>query len=287
MSILSVKDLSYTYAKDSPFATDALHHVEFSAERGEIIGIIGPTGSGKSTLVQHLNGLIRTEPGHVFLDNCDIWEKPKEITAVRHRVGLVFQYPEYQLFEETAYADIAYGPRNIGLNEEEVRTRVAEAAETVGIAPELLDQSPFDFSGGQKRRIAIAGVIAMRPDVLILDEPSAGLDPVGRRMVFDLIRRYREETGAAVMIVSHNMEDMAKVADKLLVLYQGEVKCFDTPQTVFSDRALLSSCHLEQPAGARFADDLRHAGVNLPDGILTIPQLADALAPILKGGQNA
>lgn len=284
-SVLSVRDLSYTYDKNSPFATDALHHLSFDVEPGEIIGIVGSTGSGKSTLVQHLNGLIPTDVGHIFVQGVDIWEKPKEINKIRQKVGLVFQYPEYQLFEETVYDDIAFGPRNAGLDESEVGHRVQEAALAVGLRSDQMNMSPFDFSGGQKRRIAIAGVIAMRPDVLVMDEPSAGLDPLGAHQIFDFILQYRKMTGAAVLIVSHHMEDMATVADRLLVLHQGEQLALDTTERIFADANLLESCGLTQPAGVRLAAALRQNGVPLRNDILTVDELANDLAVLLKGGK--
>ncbi len=283
---ISVCGLSYKYPQVSEERDAALDNISFDIEKGEIVGIVGQTGSGKSTLVQHLNGLIRCDRGHVFVNGADIWEEPKKISEFRYKVGLVFQYPEYQLFEETAYKDIAYGPRNMGLSESEIDARVRLAADFVGIKPEQLGNSPFDFSGGQKRRIAIAGVIAMQPEVLVFDEPSAGLDPGGRRRIYELITSYRDRTGAAIAVVSHNMDDIAAYCDRILVLHSGRVVAFDTPQRVFSDPEMLKSCSLELPAAARMAAELRAKGVSLPQGILTLEQLKDSLLALMKGGES-
>ena len=285
MSIsISVRNLSYTYTENAMSRQAALNDVSFDIKKGEIVGIVGHTGSGKSTLVKHLNGLIRCDKGHIFVNGTDIWENPKKISEFRYKVGLVFQYPEYQLFEETAYKDIAYGPKNMGLSDSETDSRVRLAADFVGIKPDQLACSPFDFSGGQKRRIAIAGVIAMQPEVLVLDEPSAGLDPGGRKRVFELISSYRARTGATVIVVSHNMEDIAAYADRVLVLNNGRVAAFDTPENVFSDAAAISACSLDLPAAARIAEGLRKNGIEIPKGTLTVEQLKNALLPLLKGG---
>ena len=286
MSIISVKNLSCVYGEGTPYRNVALDDISFDINKGEIIGIVGHTGSGKSTLVQHLNGLIRAEKGHIFLDGNDIWEEPKKINKVRYKVGLVFQYPEYQLFEETAYKDIAYGPKNMGLGNSEIDTRVRIAANLVGLAADSLDKSPFDFSGGQKRRVAIAGVIAMQPEVLILDEPSAGLDPRGRDNIYRFIRNYRDRTGATVIVVSHNMDDISSCADRLMVLSSGKIVSFDTPSNVFSNREAIESYSLELPSAARIADDLRKKGMPIPDGILTTQELLDVLYPLLSGGDG-
>lgn len=282
--IISVKNLSHSYTDGASYKTDAIKNISFSINKGEIIGIVGHTGSGKSTLIQHLNGLIKTEKGHIFIDGEDIWENPKEITKVRHKVGLVFQYPEYQLFEETAYKDIAYGPTNMGLTSSEIDSRVRLAAQMVGVTTDMLNESPFDFSGGEKRRVAIAGVIAMQPQVLIMDEPSAGLDPKGRKLIFDLIKNYRDKTGSTVIVVSHNMDDIAACADRIIVMNRGELVMFDTPENVFYDSTMLASLSLDFPSAARIAEKLRGKGVNLPKGILTMEQLVNCISVINKGG---
>lgn len=282
--IISVKNLSHSYTDGASYKTDAIKNISFSINKGEIIGIVGHTGSGKSTLIQHLNGLIKTDKGHIFIDGEDIWENPKEITKVRHKVGLVFQYPEYQLFEETAYKDIAYGPANMGLSSSEIDSRVRLAAQMVGVTTDMLNESPFDFSGGEKRRVAIAGVIAMQPEVLIMDEPSAGLDPKGRKLIFDLIKNYRDKTGSTVIVVSHNMDDIAACADRIIVMNRGELVMFDTPENVFYDSTMLASLSLDFPSAARIAEKLRAKGVNLPKGILTMEQLVNCISAINKGG---
>lgn len=282
--IISVKNLSHSYTDGASYKTDAIKNISFSINKGEIIGIVGHTGSGKSTLIQHLNGLIKTDKGHIFIDGEDIWENPKEITKVRHKVGLVFQYPEYQLFEETAYKDIAYGPTNMGLSSSEIDSRVRLAAQMVGVTTDMLNESPFDFSGGEKRRVAIAGVIAMQPQVLIMDEPSAGLDPKGRKLIFDLIKNYRDKTGSTVIVVSHNMDDIAACADRIIVMNRGELVMFDTPENVFYDSTMLASLSLDFPSAARIAEKLRGKGVNLPKGILTMEQLVNCISAINKGG---
>lgn len=288
MSLIEVKNLVYTYGHGTPFVTHAVNNVSFSVERGEIIGVIGHTGSGKSTVVQQLNGLIKPESGEILLDGKNIWTDYKKISDVRFKVGLVFQYPEYQLFEETAEKDIAFGPNNMGLSEDDIKERVRYAAELVGLKKELLDKSPFDLSGGEKRRVAIAGVIAMKPDVLILDEPTAGLDPEGRDTILSRIKNYRDENNAAVIIVSHSMEDMAKTADKLLVLSGGEVKMFDSVKNVFSRTEELTDIGLDIPEVTKIAIKLNSNGINVPKNIFTVEQLKDALLNIKKGGaENA
>ncbi len=284
MSLIEVKNLVYTYGQGTPFVTHAVNNVSFSLERGEIIGVIGHTGSGKSTIVQTLNGLIKPESGDILLEGKNIWTEYKKISEVRFKVGLVFQYPEYQLFEETAEKDIAFGPTNMGLSEDEIKERVNYAAELVGLKKELLSKSPFDLSGGEKRRVAIAGVVAMKPDVLILDEPTAGLDPEGRDNILSRIKTYRDENNAAVIIVSHSMEDMAKTADKLLVLSGGEVKMFDTVKSVFSRAEELESIGLDIPEVTKIAIKLNNNGINVPKNLFTVEQLKNALLELKKGG---
>lgn len=285
MPIIEAKNLVFTYGQGTPFVTHAVNDVSFSVNRGEIIGLIGHTGSGKSTIVQQLNGLIKPESGEILLDGKNIHTEFKSLREVRFRVGLVFQYPEYQLFEETAFKDIAYGPTNMGLSESEVNERVRYAANLVGLTDELLEKSPFDLSGGEKRRVAIAGIIAMRPDVLVLDEPTAGLDPKGRDMILSRIKEYRDQTNAAVIIVSHSMEDMAKTADKLLVMNKGKIEMFDTVSSVFENAERLSEIGLDIPEVTKIAVELNKRGFNIPKNIFTVGDLRDAIVS-LKGGNR-
>ncbi len=285
MPIIEAKNLVFTYGQGTPFVTHAVNDVSFSVNRGEIIGLIGHTGSGKSTIVQQLNGLIKPESGEILLDGKNIHTEFKSLREVRFRVGLVFQYPEYQLFEETAFKDIAYGPTNMGLSEDEVGERVRYAASLVGLTDELLEKSPFDLSGGEKRRVAIAGIIAMRPDVLVLDEPTAGLDPKGRDMILSRIKEYRDQTNAAVIIVSHSMEDMAKTVDKLLVMNKGKIEMFDTVSSVFENAERLSEIGLDIPEVTKIAVELNKRGFNIPKNIFTVSNLRDAIVS-LKGGNR-
>ncbi len=285
MPIIEAKNLVFTYGQGTPFVTHAVNDVSFSVNRGEIIGLIGHTGSGKSTIVQQLNGLIKPESGEILLDGKNINTEFKSLREVRFRVGLVFQYPEYQLFEETAFKDIAYGPTNMGLSESEVNERVRYAASLVGLSDELLEKSPFDLSGGEKRRVAIAGIIAMRPDVLVLDEPTAGLDPKGRDMILSRIKEYRDQTNAAVIIVSHSMEDMAKTADKLLVMNKGKIEMFDTVANVFENAERLSEIGLDIPEVTKIAVELNKRGFNIPKNIFTVSDLRDAIVS-LNGGNG-
>ncbi len=287
MSLIEVKNLVYTYGLGTPFVTHAVNNVSFSVERGEIIGVIGHTGSGKSTVVQQLNGLIKPESGEILLDGKNIWTEYIKISEVRFKVGLVFQYPEYQLFEETVEKDIAFGPTNMGLGDEEIKARVLYAANLVGLREELLKKSPFDLSGGEKRRVAIAGVIAMKPDVLILDEPTAGLDPVGRDLILSRIKAYRDENNAAVIIVSHSMEDMAKTADKLLVMNKGNVHAFDSVKNVFSNALELSQIGLDIPEITKIAIKLNENGINVPKNIFTVEDMKNALLKLKGGAANA
>ena len=284
MTVLETKELSYIYSAGSPFERQALKDVSVRFQQGELVGIIGHTGSGKSTLIQHLNGLLRPTAGQVLLEGHDIWEKPKEIRAVRFRVGMVFQYPEYQLFEETVRRDIAFGPRNMGLSEEEIAVRVQRAAEDVGLRPELLDKSPFELSGGEKRRAAIAGVMAMEPEVLILDEPTAGLDPRGREQVLAQIRRYRQEHGTTVLLVSHSMEDVASLADRVLVMHEGRVAMLAPTEEVFSRAEELSAMGLSVPAVTRIFMGLRERGFDVGGNAYTVEQALRRLLPLLRKG---
>ena len=283
MPLIETKDLTYVYGENTPFQKVAVDHVNLKIEEGQFIGVIGHTGSGKSTLIQTLNGLLRPTSGQVLLDGKDIWEEPKKIRAVRFRVGMVFQYPEHQLFEETVLKDICFGPKNMGLTEEEAQKRAREAAKFVGLSPELLEKSPFDLSGGQKRRVAIAGVMAMRPRVLILDEPTAGLDPAGCAGVLKNITDYREATGSTVLLVTHSMDDAARIADRLIVFHEGTIAMDGTPDEVFSRQRELVDMGLDVPQSAAIADALRARGVQLPSSIYTSRRLREAVVALAKG----
>lgn len=282
MSILELKNICYTYGTGTPFEKKAVNDVSFSVNKGELIGIIGHTGSGKSTLVQMLNGLMKPTSGQVLLDGVDIWDKPKEIRKIRFKVGMVFQYPEYQLFEETVYKDIAFGPTNKGLSAEEIDKEVRRAARFTGLKDELLDKSPFDLSGGEKRRAAIAGVIAMDPDVLVLDEPTAGLDPMGRDVLLSQIVRYHEERQNTVLLVSHSMEDIARVADRIVVMNKSKLVMFDETQKVFARGDELEKIGLRIPQITKIMSQLRKRGVDVPVGILTVDSAVDYLLPFIK-----
>jgi len=270
MAILKTEDLTYQYSIGTPFEKTAVDHVNLEIEEGAFVGIIGHTGSGKSTLIQHFNGLIRPTSGKIYLDGTDIWADKTNIRQVRFQVGLVFQYPEYQIFEDTVYKDIAFGPRNMGLSEAEIKERVEETAALVGLTQAQMNQSPFDLSGGQKRRVAIAGVMALRPKVLILDEPTAGLDPKGREDILREIRRYHKETGRTVLLVSHSMEDMANCAEKILVMNAGKVFCYDTVENVFRQAKALQEIGLAVPQITRVCMQLREQGIPLSDDIYTV-----------------
>ncbi len=287
MAILQVKNLTHSYGGNSPFINDAVSDVSFSIEEGEIIGIIGHTGSGKSTLVQHLNGLLKPSGGTVLFQNEDIWANPKEIRKIRSKVGLVFQYPEYQLFEETVFKDIAFGPSNMGITGEELNSVVREICKIVGVKREYYEKSPFDLSGGEKRRVAIAGVMAMKPEVIVFDEPTAGLDPKGREDVMEIIRNYRKATGATVIIISHSMEDMASLADKILVMNKGTVYKFDTVENVFSDAEALQKIGLNVPIVTRVFAKMRQLGVKLPKDALTVKEAVNILKKLKKDRKDA
>lgn len=287
MSILQVKNLTHTYGGNTPFINDAVSDVSFTVESGEIIGIIGHTGSGKSTLVSHLNGLLKPSDGTILIENEDIWEKPKEIRKIRSKVGLVFQYPEYQLFEETVFADIAFGPKNMGLKGEELENRVNEICEIIGIKPEYLEKSPFDLSGGEKRRVAIAGVMAMRPQIIIFDEPIAGLDPKGRQDIMKIIANYRKATGATVIIISHSMEDMAMFTDKLLVMAGGRLVMFDKTENVFKNAEKLREIGLNVPIVTRVFYALKEKGLDVPLDVFTVEKAVEVIKNIKAGDRNA
>ena len=282
MAVISLENVSFVYGAKTPFEIEALDNVNLTVREGSVTGIIGHTGSGKSTLVQLLNGLERPTSGRVLLDGKDIWEDPKDMRKIRFRVGLVMQYPEYQLFEETVAADIAFGPRNMGLDEDEVARRVRDAAAFVGLEKEVLEKSPFDLSGGQKRRVAIAGVMAMRPEILVLDEPAAGLDPRGRDVILNGIRTYGKETGSTVLIVSHSMEDMASFCDDIIVMSGGRVFLSGSRDEVFSHACELQSVGLDVPQITRLALALEARGISLPHGIYTVEAATEAVSKLFQ-----
>lgn len=280
-AIIETKQLTHTYSQGTPFEHTALDRVDFSAQPGEYLAVIGRTGSGKSTLIQHLNGLLKPTAGQVLFDGADIWESKERTRQVRCQVGLVFQYPEYQLFEETVYQDIAFGPKNMGLDTDEVDRRVRQSARFVGLEPGVLEKSPFDLSGGQKRRVAIAGVIAMEPQVLVLDEPTAGLDPSGSARILDNIRTYHQEKNACIILVSHSMEEVAREAARLVVIHQGTIPIQGPPEAVFAHGEELEAMGLGVPAMTRVFARLRSMGVDLPGSVYTIPQAREAVLAAL------
>ena len=284
--ILEIKNLNYIYSAGTPFEHQALDNVSFSVHKGEFIGIIGHTGSGKSTLMQQLNGLLKPTSGTVLLDGQDIWSDKKLTRQARFRVGLVFQYPEYQLFEETVYKDIAFGPKNMGLSAEEIDRRVREAAGFVGLTEAQLEVSPFDLSGGQKRRVAIAGVIAMEPEVLILDEPTAGLDPIGRAEILGNIEAYRKAKNATIMMVSHSMEDVARLTDRLLVMNGSKLAMDATPAEVFTHAEELVEMGLNIPQVTQVFLHLRKMGLDVAN-VYTIDQAVAELKRLKGGDRNA
>ena len=284
--ILQIKNLNHIYSQGTPFEHIALNDVSFSVARGEFIGIIGHTGSGKSTLMQHMNGLLKPTSGSILLDGQDIWSDKKLTRQSRFRVGLVFQYPEYQLFEETVYKDIAFGPKNMGLPKEEIDRRVREAAGFVGLTEEQLSVSPFELSGGQKRRVAIAGVIAMEPEVLILDEPTAGLDPEGREEILSNINAYREAKNATIMMVSHSMTDVARMADRLLVMHDAHLAMDDAPDRVFSRAQELLEMGLDIPDVTRVFLHLRELGMDV-EPVYTLEQAVRVLKQLKEGNCHA
>lgn len=280
--MIEVRNLSYTYSKNTPFEHKALDNISFQAENGEFIGVIGHTGSGKSTLMQHLNGLLKPDAGTVLLDGRDIYEKGVSLRGVRARVGLVFQYPEYQLFEETVYRDIAFGPKNMGLSEEEIAERVREAARFVDFDEEMLQKSPFELSGGQKRRAAIAGVLAMQPDVLVLDEPTAGLDPYSRERLLAQIRDYHDRKNATILLVTHSMEDIAATVGRIIVMNESRILMDGTPEQVFARAEELVSIGLDVPQITRVFMELERMGVSVGTSIYTVKYAAKRLLDLLK-----
>ncbi|MBP1569535.1 MAG: energy-coupling factor transporter ATPase [Oscillospiraceae bacterium] len=286
-AIIRTENLSYVYSEGTPYEHRAIDNVNIEIEKGSFVGLIGHTGSGKSTLIQHLNGLIKPTSGKVFVDGEDIWEKPKEIRKFRFKVGLVFQYPEHQLFEETVRKDIAFGPKNMGLSDAEVEERVLEAAKHTGLTADYLEKSPFELSGGEKRRVAIAGVLAMKPEVLILDEPTAGLDPKGREFILSEIKAYHESTGATVILVSHSMEDVARFASHVLIMNHSKVAMYGKTREIFKRVDELCEIGLEVPQISRVFAKLREKGYNVPESVLTVSEAKEAVLNLLKKGGEA
>ncbi len=282
MSQIKLENISFYHGKDTPYEIKALKDISLDIPEGVITGLIGHTGSGKSTLVQMLNGLLKPDEGRVLIDGNDIWSQPKKIRDVRFKVGLVMQYPEYQLFEETIFKDIAFGPKNMGVPEDEISERVLQAVDFVGLERHLLDKSPFDLSGGQKRRAAIAGIIAMRPDVLVLDEPAAGLDPRGRDSIFANIKEYQQKSGNTVIIVSHSMEDMARLCDHLIVMADGKVLMSGDCGTVFGQADILTDVGLDVPQITQLMNILKAHGLICQNGIYTVDQAFELLKNKLR-----
>ncbi|MBR2742117.1 MAG: energy-coupling factor transporter ATPase [Clostridia bacterium] len=280
---IEIQNLTHTYGAGTPFVKNALDDVSITIEDHDFIGLIGHTGSGKSTLVQHLNGILKPTSGRILIDGRDMWDKNTNIREVRFKIGLVFQYPEHQLFEETVYRDIAFGPTNMGLSEEEIRERVLSAMEFVGLEQDLLDKSPFDLSGGQKRRVAIAGVIAMRPEVLVLDEPTAGLDPKARDDLLKQIKKYYKENRSTVIIVSHSMEDMAKTVDKIIVVKGGKIERFLPVGEIFADAESLSSMSLDIPTITKVFKKLKDRGVDIETNVYTVKYAYELMRSRLLG----
>ncbi len=286
MDVLELKNVSFVYSKGTPFQKVALDNINISFEKGKITGLIGHTGSGKSTLVNLLNGLNKPSEGTVLLNGKDIWEKPKEISKIRYKVGLVMQYPEYQLFDETVRADIGFAPRNLGLSKEEIETRVLEAAKFTGIDDSLLNKSPFELSGGQKRRVAIAGILAMKPEVLILDEPAAGLDPRGRREILGGFTEYINHNDASIILVSHSMEDMAYYCDNVVVMNKSRVFKSGTVEEIFSNADELNDIGLDVPIVAKIASKLKKSGIDLQGTLYTVEGVKEAILNYIMEGKR-
>ena len=286
--VLETKDLSFLYSKGTSSEVAAINNINIKINKGELVGIIGHTGSGKSTLVEHFNAILKPTSGSVFLDGNDIWLDKKNIRSVRFKVGVCFQYPEYQLFEDTVEKDVAFGPKNMGLSEEEIKQRVRESLKFVGLDESYLEKSPFDLSGGEKRRVAIAGVMAMRPEVLVLDEPCAGLDPIGRKTVLELIVSYKKNTDSTVIVVSHSMEDISKIATKILVMNESKLAYYDTVKNVFSHSGELVSMGLDIPQITQLFLKLKNAGYPVQTDIYTFEEAEKELLRLLKRrGNNA
>ena len=289
MSVIKTENLTYTYIIGTPFEKTAVDNVNLEIEEGALVGIIGHTGSGKSTLIQHFNGLVKPTSGKIYVDGQDIWAKETKLRDIRFKVGLVFQYPEYQIFEETVYKDIAFGPKNMGLPDEEIDRRIKETAELVGLHKENLYKSPFELSGGQKRRVAIAGVMAMEPKVLILDEPTAGLDPTGRDKILGQIKEYHQQKKSTVLLVSHSMEDVAKFADKILVMNKAQLFCYDDTPTVFKRADELANMGLAVPQITRVFNRLKQSGIDIRTDVYTTEFARKTILEYLekRGGERA
>ena len=283
-NIIKTENLSYIYSEGTPYEHRAIDNINIEIEKGSFVGLIGHTGSGKSTLIQHLNGLLKPNSGKIYIGGEDLWENPKDIRRFRFKVGLVFQYPEHQLFEETVRKDIAFGPKNMGLSDEEVETRVLEAAKHTGLTADYLEKSPFELSGGEKRRVAIAGVLAMRPEVLILDEPTAGLDPKGREFILSEIKDYHEKTGATIILVSHSMEDVARFASHVLIMNHSKVAMYGETREIFKRVDELCEIGLEVPQISRVFAKLREKGIDVPESVLTVVEAKEAMLELLKKG---
>jgi len=282
LAILETQELTYTYSAGTPFEKTAVDHVSLKIEEGQMVGVMGHTGSGKSTLIQHFNGLLQPTSGKVLLDGKDIWADKNKIRDVRFQVGLVFQYPEYQIFEETVFKDIAFGPKNMGLDEAEIKRRVLETAHDIGLSEALMERSPFELSGGQKRRVAIAGVMAMEPKVLILDEPTAGLDPAGRDKILEHIKAYHQRTKNTILIVSHSMEDIATFADKILVMNKAKLFCYDDTVNVFARAEEISEIGLDVPQITKVFGELKRRGLDFGKEVYTVGYARDLLLRNLK-----
>ena len=285
--IIKTENLSYVYSEGTPYEHRAIDDINIEIEKGSFVGLIGHTGSGKSTLIQHLNGLIKPTSGKIFVGGEDLWANPKDIRRFRFKVGLVFQYPEHQLFEETVRKDIAFGPKNMGLSDEEIEERVLEAAKHTGLTADYLEKSPFELSGGEKRRVAIAGVLAMKPEVLILDEPTAGLDPKGREFILSEIKAYHENTGATVILVSHSMEDVARFASHVLIMNHSKAVMYGETREIFKRVDELCEIGLEVPQISRVFAKLREKGYEVPESVLTVAEAKEAMLKLLgKGGEE-
>ncbi len=287
MAVIKTENLTHVYSQGTPFEKTAISNVNLEIEQGEFVGVIGHTGSGKSTLIQHINGLIAPTSGKIYIDGQDLWQDKAQRHAVRFKVGLVFQYPEYQLFEQTIYDDIAFGPKNMGLDEQEIDKRVRRAAEFVGLTADMMEKSPFELSGGQKRRVAIAGVLAMEPKVLILDEPTAGLDPKGRDMILGQIKEYHETVKSTILLVSHSMEDVARFATKALVMNHSKVFMYDTVENVFAHASEIEKMGLSVPQVSKVVMGLRAKGYDIPANIHTVEEAKQALLKLMQQGGMA
>lgn len=286
MTVAELRHACYTYSKDTPFEKAAVNDVNVRFEQGKITGIIGHTGSGKSTLSQLLNGLLKVSSGEVFVNDKNIWSEPKKIKEIRFKVGLVFQYPEYQLFDETVRKDISFGPKNMGLDQKEIDERVLESLRFVGLPEDILDVSPFDISGGQKRRVAIAGIMAMRPEILVLDEPAAGLDPSGKREIFDRLRKYKDDTDSTLIIISHSMEDMAEFCDNVVVMSDSKVFLSGTVDEVFSHAQELTGVGLMVPQATQILIELRKMGYNVSTSAYTAESAVSEIMKLFEGGDQ-